>query len=236
MKTDEKNQENGNSDTTRSNNIQSELSDAVYHRDWDRVLAAVGRGADPQDSRPAGRGYSAVHEVIGRGKSDVLHSLLRLGADPNYVEKHWNRRPLDVAAQCLDAEAIDVLVKAGANVNARRESGCTPLAIVCSLPPGALYPDSSRRCSALPAALETMQRLLVHGADPNLPDDNGNTALHHAVEMRYLETVRLLLEHGADASLRNRHEMSPMDVARRNRDVEISRMLDESVGRAAIPR
>ncbi|MEV4179374.1 ankyrin repeat domain-containing protein [Nonomuraea sp. NPDC049709] len=48
---------------------------------------------------------------------------------------------------------------------------------------------------------ESVEALMVKGADPNAPDDNGATPLHHAViadGSDALESVRLLLWAGAD--------------------------------------
>lgn len=51
---------------------------------------------------------------------------------------------------------------------------------------------------------KTVEILLKNGADPNLKDKNGKTALMHAVVMLGTEkTVNLLLEYGADPNLKD---------------------------------
>jgi ankyrin repeat protein len=50
------------------------------------------------------------------------------------------------------------------------------------------------------AAVET---LLDHGADPEIADFEGYTALMHAVKSKHLPTVQLLLKYGADISRRD---------------------------------
>jgi ankyrin repeat protein len=43
-----------------------------------------------------------------------------------------------------------------------------------------------------------VRQLLAAGADPNVEDEQGRTALSYAVEKDELETVRVLLANGAD--------------------------------------
>jgi len=45
--------------------------------------------------------------------------------------------------------------------------------------------------------LAVVERLLEAGADVNLHDDNGKTALNYAVESGYTDTVELLKDAGA---------------------------------------
>jgi ankyrin repeat protein len=51
------------------------------------------------------------------------------------------------------------------------------------------------------ATLECVRVLLACGADPNLRDIEGCTALHSAVRARRTDLVNLLLAHGANSLL-----------------------------------
>jgi hypothetical protein len=68
--------------------------------------------------------------------------------------------------------------------------------------------------------VEMIEFLLVRGAQPNLMDRYGRTALMLAVlyrenaEQDLLEVVKVLLKHGADTQLKNREEMTAKDLAR----------------------
>jgi ankyrin repeat protein len=65
--------------------------------------------------------------------------------------------------------------------------------------------------AALYGDLDTMRRLLEHGADPNLPNSEHATALMYAVDD--LEKTRLLLEHGANPNARSDEGMTPLLIA-----------------------
>jgi ankyrin repeat protein len=55
-------------------------------------------------------------------------------------------------------------------------------------------------------------RILVEaGADPNLPDFNGETPLHKASSHAYVEIIELLLTFGADPTIREMCGELPMD-------------------------
>uniref|UniRef100_A0A182P664 ANK_REP_REGION domain-containing protein n=1 Tax=Anopheles epiroticus TaxID=199890 RepID=A0A182P664_9DIPT len=60
---------------------------------------------------------------------------------------------------------------------------------------------------------DVAQILLEQGANVQLRDTNGNSALHFAIESGCVKTVRLLLRHGASASVRNNLGNSPLELA-----------------------
>uniref|UniRef100_G3NFF1 Ankyrin repeat domain 34A n=1 Tax=Gasterosteus aculeatus TaxID=69293 RepID=G3NFF1_GASAC len=86
-----------------------------------------------------------------------------------------------------------LLLEGGAYINEGNNRGETPVAAACL----AGYDD--------PLTRQRMVRyLLEKGADPNIPDKGGRTALMHAcAEQAGKEVVTLLLENGADPSLKD---------------------------------
>ena len=71
--------------------------------------------------------------------------------------------PLHIVCRWGDAEAVDTLIKAGANVNAIGETKMTPLF-----------------SAVMGKSVEVAQRLLDAGADPLIKDEDGGTALAYA--------------------------------------------------------
>lgn len=108
---------------------------------------------------------------------------------------------LFAAVRNLGAEAVTLLLKAGADVNARLASGCTPLMY-------AVDRESTER-----EAFETVKSLLAHGADLNAQGGEKNrTPLMFAVLNGNEGFVKLLLEKGASLEPRDSEGNSAIDL------------------------
>lgn len=59
--------------------------------------------------------------------------------------------------------------------------------------------------------------LLDRGADPDLPDLNGQTPLHYAVQCRYTEAMKDLIKAGANIEARNQEMCTPLHKASQSR-------------------
>jgi uncharacterized protein len=115
-------------------------------------------------------------------------------------------------------KAIEVLLKAGADIHETDKNGVTPLHFAVRF--------------RSPAAVET---LLVHGANANqVCKRSGSTPLHRAVtstgapqtagkQEQARQIIQLLLKFGADPSLKNKMGKSPADYVR---DDAILRLLN----------
>ncbi len=77
------------------------------------------------------------------------------------------------------------------------------------------------------------QRLLEHGADPNLPEEGAprGLSLWIAVNDRQREIARLLLAHGADPNANVDSSGTPMSQAEAKRDAELTALLRAHGGR-----
>jgi hypothetical protein len=75
-----------------------------------------------------------------------------------------------------------------------------------------------------------VRTLIARGADPNLRDAQGSTALHAAAHMGYRDVITLLLTRGASVDVRDADGESVADWAR---DADIARLLE---GQSFAPR
>lgn len=160
------------------------------------ALIAAGIGLDEAAFCEGEWKATPLWYAIGRGKNLTLASyLLELGATPEYCM--W------AAAYNDDPAAVRLLSKAGANVDPVQED--TPLIFAV-------------KWSRFAAA----QALLQCGANPNLQDATGKTALHYMLkkrsEPRYF---RMFLEHGARLDIADADGKTVDDLGSRIRDERI---------------
>ena len=108
----------------------------------------------------------------------------------------WIKTPLVEAARYGDADLVAILLRNGADPNARQLAlGMTPLHYM-----------------AARGEEEAVKLLLERGADPNArANTNLKTPLHWAVEYRAtLPTIAMLVEHGADPTLNDWKGKTPI--------------------------
>jgi len=142
---------------------------------------------------------TALLYAVKNGELAVASLLLHNGADPNDPDSSKNY-PLHYAASGCWPECIELLLEAGADINAQNDWKLSPLliallkghsGIVSQLlkKPGIdvnCKDESGRTILSLAVemlsdeTIEQMEYLLTtKGADPNIPDLGGDSALHH---------------------------------------------------------
>jgi TPR repeat protein len=137
-----------------------------------------------------------VRAAARGGHADVVRLLIEAGANPRERDTYGNT-PLHEAKS---AEVAGLLLDHGVSPDVRSNSGETPL----------------MTRTAAPAVVE---RLLLAGAHPNLRDEDGQTALEHAVGlvgMDNLASVVALCAYGADPLVRDEKGRTASDQARRS--------------------
>ncbi|KAL3308119.1 hypothetical protein Ciccas_013354 [Cichlidogyrus casuarinus] len=150
-------------------------------------------------------GRTPMYLATARGHTDVVNYLLSLGADihiankesksPLYISAYFghldivdqadshHKTPLYVATYHGRFDIVELLLAAGASVNAVDKNGKTALYI-----------------AVLHGHLALANKLLSAGASVNHPDHEGLGPLHMAVKFPKLDLpmIKLLLKHGCD--------------------------------------
>jgi ankyrin repeat protein len=163
-------------------------------------------------------GRPALIEAVKNGDKVSLKALLQKKADANVTEAdgstalHW-------ASYRDDVEAADLLIRAGARVNAPTDLGVTPLwpasengssAMVRKLLDAGANPNLALASGETPLMVgarsgypDVVEQLLAKGANPNAHGTRGQTALMWAVSQQHPEVVKVLLAHHADLNLKS---------------------------------
>ena len=161
-------------------------------------------------------GETALMIAAGSGNRRVIQMLQAHGAKVDAVESRKGQNALMWATANRHAEAIDLLLKAGANPNTASKSGFTPL--VFAAEQGDVKSAASLLAAGadvnheLPAGLnpllvavtakksEVAAVMIDKGANVASKDRTGNTALHMAAQLGDETLVKELIAKGADVN------------------------------------
>jgi ankyrin repeat protein len=136
----------------------------------------------------------AMH--IAASRNETLE-LARLATDRRCVEEIFrDQTPLQSATNEHCLEALEMLLRLGANTEVRNSNGETPL-----------Y-ESARM-----GYMGSISLLVEYGANVDSPAIDGCTALHQSVLEKKIPQVELLIWAGADLSKRNGQNFTPIHLA-----------------------
>jgi cytohesin len=202
--------------------MSQELIDQCAKGDFSAVKASVAGGADVNyrgkfGNTPLGYSWADV---------EIMDFLLANGADPNGLS-YEDGSPLALAAYETRSEAVDRLLRHGADPHFRDPAGVTPLHFAVAKKERA----TASKCVLL---------LLNSGADPNVQTKedvetnafygsvrvHSESPLHWAAANADKDTVQHLLDHGANKSAKDGRGETPMQWAgRHQRPHEIRKLL-----------
>ena len=141
-----------------------------------------------------------LHHAVSGRRIDELRSLVQQGLDPN-GRSNSGGTPLHWAAKCSVPAAIDILMAASADVDARDEDYRTPLILACFEMTQWDEDDEKDRMDPKNEQLELIKALLSNGASVNAVDSSGRSALHMAAMRSNPLVCQALIERGADLGL-----------------------------------
>lgn len=124
-------------------------------------------------------------QALEKGELDVVDVMLTSGeARITQPLDQYGAQPIHLAAGKGNAALIELLVRHGADVNARDNDGETPLIL-----------------AARQGRAEAVVKLLELGAAPDLRDNGGMTALFRASMGKKMPVVEILAAAGADPNI-----------------------------------
>ncbi len=124
--------------------------------------------------------------------------------------------PLFVAARQGDISQLETLLMGGSDPNMRDNDGGTPLMAVCEGERNTAIVRSgslSMTPTSGPGNPDAVRMLMSHGADPNLVDEWGSSALWFASRYDRERSVAILLDNGGDPNLTKNGRVSPLSSA-----------------------
>jgi ankyrin repeat protein len=196
---------------------------------WGRspLYEAVDVNTIPHGGRPD---RPSLDETTGL---QVVQMLLEAGANPNLQLKLLppyrnigadrgvdqmltiGATPLLRAAKALDAPAVELLLKHGANPNLPNMRGTTPAMAAAGL--GSVDADTRGVFTTEDTALRSvasLKLLLDNGGEINAKDNiRGQTPLHGAAFWGWNPAVELLVARGADLNAKDNQGKTPIDSA-----------------------
>lgn len=173
--------------------LQNEMFKAAKKGDWEALNTAIEKGADSG-------GRTLLHWAAGEGHIDDMKQFLKEGADIEAEDKH-GFTPLALAAFAGKVDTVKLLIEKGANLEAKDNGSNTPLhlaAVAGDEEVAKILIESKANLEAkdykdqtpLFFAATNSRRpevlifLLKQGADIEVRDRQGKTALDIAIERK----------------------------------------------------
>jgi ankyrin repeat protein len=172
-------------------------------------------GADPNTTMPTGE--TVLMTAAHTGKPDAVSMLLTHGAKPNARENRFGETAAMWAAAENNGAAIRVLADGGADLNAKSNLTTFPEfrfltsgMVITALPKGGWTP---LMYAARQGSIESTKALMEAGANPNLTDPDGTTALVIAIINAHFDLAAVMLEKGADPNITDTSGMAALYAA-----------------------
>lgn len=205
-----------------------------------KMLLSAGAEVNSRDND----GWTPLHQGVKNGHSEVIDMLIKHGADVHAETRNHNFRSLHSAASRGNAVSVELLLSAGAIVDAKIDTGSAALHLASQnghtkvveilLDHGAsINLKGYNEQTALSRAarygrVDAVKLLYKRGAvfaGGGCRSTQGNSPLHHAAEANSEPTVSYLIELGAKVDARNNAGETPLHLAVQNGYLEPARVL-----------
>lgn len=181
------------------------------------IDAMLAKGADPNGLDPWGS--TPLHAAAKYGHVRTIKKLLAAKADPSGGDKNDGFTPLHIAVMERKEEVISLLLKAGANIEAKDGHGRTPLhwgPFAYIRQPKHIYEKLGQPHETVftdPGPAKGIVLLLNAGAKIDAVDDEGDTPLHEAARLTSVRGAEALLARGAKVNVKNKAGETPLSIA-----------------------
>ena len=188
------------------------------------------------------RGLTCIHSAIKYCSKEILQAIIGHGADINATCKN-NVTALMLACLSGNIEAINVLLKAGADISIASVDGatwihcavdgtCSRETLKAVISHGAdVNTTGNNNVTALMMAcwkgnVDAIHALLNAGADPNITDIKGATCILYAVDGDCSkETIQAIISRGADVNATDNSKLTPLIIACQKGYVDVVNVL-----------
>ena len=136
--------------------------------------------------------------IIYNNDINIIKYILEKGADVNIQDENGNTAFLYAALYYQNPDILDLLIKYGADKNAKNVLGANAAII-------AVYNNN----------IDILNKIINMGIDINCQNKNGWTALMSAVlDFRPIEIIQLLINNGADINIQNKTGKTVIEIAK----------------------
>lgn len=165
----------------------------------------ISRGADCNASNIYG--LTPIFLAILKCEPGLISTLIKKGAAVNVAATEKSVTPLHTVfvRENFSVEILQLLLKKGADPNARDKEGKTPLFYLAH-PKFALGQDKTVKAASI---------LIDAGARFNEADKDGNTPLHYASRNGISMLAKALIDRGANVNARNVNGDTPLAIVRK---------------------